>query len=444
MRSAQRATPPMRAPDAPGRAAAGRHAGRCPTDALLHPAGAQRRAVPRHRAAAGRSAASARAPRCRKRCAWSSRSACCCRASPKSTSRARTTCTGSAPAPPCCATSPRPKVCTTRSCKGLRRFRVLQFLDGYPYRGGPRAVRRRPARPPTRDRGPRPRAEAARARGAATAAAGAGANWRWRCRAWTTPAQLADFIAGLIDIPLDEKQALLETFDLKTRLDKVLELLARRLEVLKVSRDVDQRTRESIGDLNRKHLLREQMRTIQKELGEDDEGGAEIAELEQAITEAKMPEDVDKVARKELKRLERMPEAAGEYSMLRTYLEWLIELPWTRDSGPPIDIAEARAHPRRRPFRAGQDQAAHPRIPGGAQAEPGRARADPVFRRAAGCRQDLARPEHRARDRTRVRARQPGRRARRGRDPRPPAHLHRRAAGQRHPDAAQASARATA
>ena len=112
--------------------------------------------------------------------------------------------------------------------------------------------------------------------------------------------------------------------------------------MLKVSRDVDLRTRESIGDMNRKHLLREQMRTIQKELGEDDEGGAEIAELDKAITEAHMPEDVDKVARKELKRLERMPEAAGEYSMLRTYLDWLIELPWTIDAGPPIDIAEAR------------------------------------------------------------------------------------------------------
>ena len=112
--------------------------------------------------------------------------------------------------------------------------------------------------------------------------------------------------------------------------------------MLKVSREIDERTRESIGDSNRKHLLREQMRTIQKELGEGDEGAAEIAELDQAITDARMPEEVEKQARKELKRLERMPEAAGEYSMVRTYLEWLIELPWAADPATAIDIAEAR------------------------------------------------------------------------------------------------------
>jgi len=155
-------------------------------------------------------------------------------------------------------------------------------------------------------------------------------------------AKLADFISGLMDVSVEEKQALLETFDLKARLDKLLELLARRIEVLKVSRDIDERTRESITDTNRKHLLREQLRTIQKELGEGDENGADIAELDQAITDAKMPEEVEKAARKELKRLERMPEAAGEYSMVRTYLEWLIELPWALDDSASIDIADAR------------------------------------------------------------------------------------------------------
>ncbi|HSU45088.1 MAG TPA: endopeptidase La, partial [Casimicrobiaceae bacterium] len=92
----------------------------------------------------------------------------------------------------------------------------------------------------------------------------------------------------------------------------------------------------------RKHLLREQMRQIQKELGEGEEGNAEIADLDKAISDAHMPEEVDKAARKELSRLERMPEAAAEYSMVRTYLEWLIELPWTIPEQPPIDIAEAR------------------------------------------------------------------------------------------------------
>jgi ATP-dependent Lon protease len=84
------------------------------------------------------------------------------------------------------------------------------------------------------------------------------------------------------------------------------------------------------------------MRTIQKELGEGDEGAAEIAELDAAIAKAQMPDEVEKAARKELKRLERMPEAAGEYSMARTYLDWLVELPWADDAGAPIDVAEAR------------------------------------------------------------------------------------------------------
>jgi ATP-dependent Lon protease len=133
-------------------------------------------------------------------------------------------------------------------------------------------------------------------------------------------------------------------FDLRARLDKILELLTHRMEVLKVSREVEQKTRESIGDANRKALLREQLRAIRKELGEDgeDEAQAEAAELEEAIAKAKMPEEVDKHARKELKRLARMPEAAGEYSMVRTYLEWLAELPWSNESQATIDVEAAR------------------------------------------------------------------------------------------------------
>ena len=189
------------------------------------------------------------------------------------------------------------------------------------------------------------------------------------------PARLADLIAGLMDISAEEKQALLETFDLKARLDKLLDLLAHRIEVLKVSREIDERTRETIGDANRKHVLREQMRAIQKELGEGDEGAAEMAELERAITEAKMPEEVEKHARKELKRLERMPDGAGESSMIRTYLEWLTELPWAAEPQPPIDIAEARRILNAGPLRVGEGQATHSRVPRGAQAESGRARA---------------------------------------------------------------------
>ena len=225
--------------------------------------------------------------------------------------------------------------------KGLRRFRVLQFLDGYAflvarvqYIDDPDVV----------DAEIEGRARALKQRALETLQLlpQVPAEMVAGLQGVDNAAQLADLIAGLIDIPAEEKQALLETFDLKARLDKLIELLARRIEVLKVTREIEERTRESIGDVNRKHVLREQMRTIQKELGEGDEGAAEVAELDQAITDARMPEEVEAAARKELKRLERMPEAAAEYSMVRSYLEWLTELPWAADPGPPIDIAEAR------------------------------------------------------------------------------------------------------
>ena len=225
--------------------------------------------------------------------------------------------------------------------RGLRRFRVLQFLEGFPF-----AVVRvqfidEPERNDPKIEG-RARALKQRAIDTLELLPQVPAEIVATLQGIESPAHLADVIAGLLDISAEEKQSLLETFDLETRLDRLLALLAHRIEVLKVSRDIAERTRESLGDVNRKHLLREQMRMIQKELGEGDQAAAEFEVLEKAITGAQMPGEVDKAARKELGRLERMPEAAGEYSMLRTYLEWLIDLPWAADAEPPIDIGEAR------------------------------------------------------------------------------------------------------
>src|SRR5262249_46619627 len=115
-----------------------------------------------------------------------------------------------------------------------------------------------------------------------------------------------------------------------------------RLEVLRLSRTINEKTKETMDSRQREYVLREQMKQIQKELGEGDEKSTEIADLAKAIAEAKMPEEGGKEAKKELGRLERMPDAAAEYSMVRTYLEWLIELPWSVTSAQPIDIAEAR------------------------------------------------------------------------------------------------------
>jgi ATP-dependent Lon protease len=226
-------------------------------------------------------------------------------------------------------------------CQGVTRFRVLQFLDGYPFTAARVEFIEQPSETDPNIEG-RALNLKQRAVEILELLPQIPAEMVSALQSMEGSARLADFIAGMMDISAAEKQELLETFDLKARLDRLLELLTHRIEVLKVSREIDERTKESIGDSNRKHLLREQMRAIQKELGEGNEGAVEIAELEKAIAEAKMPEEVEKQARKELKRLERMSEGAGEYSMLRAYLDWLIELPWRADAQDAIDIAEAR------------------------------------------------------------------------------------------------------
>jgi ATP-dependent Lon protease len=158
----------------------------------------------------------------------------------------------------------------------------------------------------------------------------------------TSPALLADMVANLLDIKNEDKQDLLETFDLKRRLDKVLEHLSERVGVLRISKEIGEKTKKEFDERQREHVLREQMRQIQKELGEGDDTAAELEELKKSIDDAGMPEDVYKHAVKELKRLQRMGEGSAEGSMLRTYLEWLAELPWKIENVKPIDISEAR------------------------------------------------------------------------------------------------------
>jgi ATP-dependent Lon protease len=154
---------------------------------------------------------------------------------------------------------------------------------------------------------------------------------------------LADMTAAYMDISTEEKQDVLETVSLDARLDKVLALMAKRLEVLKLSAEIGKGVQEKLGNRQREHLLREQMAEIQRQLGEGDEGNsAEIAELKKAVEEAGMPEEVEKQALRELRRLERMPDAAAEYGMIRTYLDWLVELPWKMPEHKPIEIEDAR------------------------------------------------------------------------------------------------------
>ena len=157
------------------------------------------------------------------------------------------------------------------------------------------------------------------------------------------PSALADLAIAYMDVKPEEKQEILETVDIAARMDKVSRLLAHRIEVLRLSQEIGRQTKAALDERQREVLLREQMAAIQRQLGEGEEGkAAEIAELDKAITNAGMPKEVEDQARKELRRLQRMPEAAGEYGMVRTYLDWLIELPWALPEEKPIDIVEAR------------------------------------------------------------------------------------------------------
>ena len=226
-------------------------------------------------------------------------------------------------------------------CQGQQRFRVREFVPGYPF------IAARVERVEEHDEST-PEIEARlfhlkeRALEALQLLPQVPPELINAVQSASSPSQGADLVASFMDLKPEEKQEILEQFELQPRLDKVLELLRHRIEVLKISRDIGQQTRDAVEGRQREYILREQLKAIQKELGETEGTAAEIQELDKAIAEAGMPEEVEQQARKELKRLERMPEAAAEHSMVRTYLDWLIELPWSKLSDDNIDIAQAR------------------------------------------------------------------------------------------------------
>lgn len=158
----------------------------------------------------------------------------------------------------------------------------------------------------------------------------------------SSPSALADLIAAYMDATPAERQDLLETTGLLARMQKVSNLLEKRLNVLRLSHEIGQQTKAAFDERQREALLREQLAAIQRQLGEDDGKAREIEELSEAITKARMPEEVEQAARKELRRFERTPDASMEHGMIRSYLEWLIELPWSLPDPPAIDIEQAR------------------------------------------------------------------------------------------------------
>ncbi|HET6377275.1 MAG TPA: endopeptidase La [Methylocella sp.] len=227
-------------------------------------------------------------------------------------------------------------------CQGTERFQIVEFLPGWPF------LAARVLRIPE----PEPRTAAVEARflhlkGQATEALQllpqAPEELMAAVQNVTSPGALADLSAAYMDLKPEEKQEILETIDVEARMEKVSRLLAHRIEVLRLSQEIGRQTKAALDERQREALLREQMAAIQRQLGEGEGAKAEeAAELSAAITKANMPKEVEEQARKELRRLQRMPEAAAEYGMIRAYLDWLVELPWSLPEETPIDIAEAR------------------------------------------------------------------------------------------------------
>ncbi len=227
-------------------------------------------------------------------------------------------------------------------CQGEQRFQVSEYLSGWPFLVA--RVMRIPE-PTTRSAEVEARFVDLKAKTveAIELLPQAPAELLAAVQAIDTPPALADLAIAYMDVKPEEKQEILETIDIAARMDKVSRLLAHRIEVLRLSQEIGRQTKAALDERQREVLLREQMAAIQRQLGEGEEGkAAEMAELDKAITNAGMPKEVEDQARKELRRLQRMPEAAGEYGMVRTYLDWLIELPWKLPEEKPIDIAEAR------------------------------------------------------------------------------------------------------
>jgi ATP-dependent Lon protease len=227
------------------------------------------------------------------------------------------------------------------ACQGEQRFDVIEFLDGWPF-----LVARVVRIPEPAPHGPEIEARFLNLKRQAVEALEllpqVPPDLLAGIQSIASPTQLADLAAAYMDLKVEEKQEVLETIDVAVRMDKVAHLLAQRIEVLRLSAEIGRQTQAALDERHREVLLREQLAAIRRELGEGEEGKAEIAELGEAILKARMPKEVEDQARKELRRLERMPEASAEHGMVRSYLDWLIELPWTLPEEAPIDIAEAR------------------------------------------------------------------------------------------------------
>ncbi|HSQ62085.1 MAG TPA: LON peptidase substrate-binding domain-containing protein, partial [Polyangiaceae bacterium] len=156
------------------------------------------------------------------------------------------------------------------------------------------------------------------------------------------PGALADLVAANLDAPVDEKAALLETVDVKDRIRKVLRLLTRQLEILKMRDRINSQIKEEMGKNQREYVLRQQLKAIKEELGEDEGDQGDLDGLEDRIAKANLPNEAEGVAKKQLKRLRNMQVGSAEYTVVRTYLDWILDLPWHVQTPDNLEIAAVR------------------------------------------------------------------------------------------------------
>ena len=156
------------------------------------------------------------------------------------------------------------------------------------------------------------------------------------------PSRLADRTISLLTVPNPEKQEVLEELDVKKRVEKAIKILSKEIQRIKLGEEIQTEVHDEIAKSQREYYLREQMKAIKRELGED-ESQVELKEIEDAIKEAKMPEEAEKVALKELDRLSKIPSQSPEYTVSRTYLDWLTELPWSKTSEDSINVKDAKS-----------------------------------------------------------------------------------------------------
>jgi ATP-dependent Lon protease len=156
------------------------------------------------------------------------------------------------------------------------------------------------------------------------------------------PGALADLVAANLDAPVDEKAALLETVDVKDRIRKVLRLLTRQLEILKMRDRINSQIKEEMGKNQREYVLRQQLKAIKEELGEDDGDQGDLDGLEDRISKANLPQEAEQVSKKQLKRLRNMQVGSAEYTVVRTYLDWILDLPWHVQTPDNLEISAVR------------------------------------------------------------------------------------------------------